>query len=301
MKRKASIDIGTNSTRLLLAEMEEFSGRVIPVKMEERITRLGDGFDPYGNLSDQAMQRVYRVIEEYKLMANKMGISEFHAIATSATRDAKNQEFFLKRIGSILGSSCQVLSGDEEARLSYMGAVSDLTKDGHILVVDIGGGSTEFIFGTRHKSLFTKSLDIGSRRLHNLFIKSDPVNSDEIGILHEFLNNEMKKYLAAFPSQVNQCISLGGTATTLGMMDAGIRISEANKVHSHDLTLANLEELIHELTYKSIQDRKNIIGLNPDRADVILAGALILQAILTFFNLNKTTTSIRDLLFGVLF
>jgi len=298
MGRKASIDIGTNSTRLLIAEVSD-AGTIVPLHMEERITRLGDGLDNEKRMSHDAMERVIDVLREYKRLGTENGVDEFRVFATSATRDAVNRNEFLAMISRI-GLRCRVLSGEQEAMLSYLGVMSDVEKDGHYLVCDIGGGSTEFILGDRHSISYKKSVDVGSRRLHHRFLLSNPPKKAEIERLENFLSETLRRSLDVLLPPDSMCVSVGGTATTLGMMAGGIDIAMAEKVHKYVLTVAALEDIIEKLATLSIERRKNLKGLNPGRADVILSGALVLKGIMDFFKLTETRISIRDLLFGVM-
>jgi len=299
MTRKASIDIGTNSTRLLIADIDT-KGTIIPILHHERITRLGSGIDSSGYLVFPAMERVIQVLGEYRTIAEKMGTGSFTVFATSATREARNRNKFLTLIRERSGLSCRILTGEEEARLSFLGCISDMESQQQVLVCDIGGGSTEFVFGDKQKMIMAKSLNIGSRRMHSAFLHTDPVSEEELESLRTHLYEHLHTELAQFPQVVSLCVCVGGTATTLATMDVGLDFSQAEKAHQYLLTKTNLESLIHELAEKSVEERKSLIGLNPERADVILAGAMIVQAVLQRFGCSTTQISIRDLLFGVL-
>ena len=267
--------------------------------MEERITRLGEGLETNGKISTDAMQRVIDALREYKQMGLAAGVEEFRVFATSATRDAMNRNEFLALI-SRLGFRCRVLSGDEEAFLSYIGVMSDEQEYGPFLVCDIGGGSTEFILGNKTSLLQKKSIDIGSRRLHARFLHSDPVKEEEVSAMRVFLRRILQQELAAMSGQMAKSIAVGGTATTLAMMDSSIDVRDADKAHKHVLVRERLSSIIADLASKTIAERKSIRGLHPGRADVILAGALIVESIMQYFDLPFIAISIRDLLFGAL-
>ena len=299
MTRKASIDIGTNSTRLLIADISD-AGIIFPIHHQERITRLGSGIDSSGQLVLPAMERVIQVLQEYRTIGEEMGASSFTVFATSATREARNRNTFLTLIRERSGFSCQILSGEEEARLSFLGCISDMETQKQVLVCDIGGGSTEFVFGKKQEMIMAKSLKIGSRRMHSTFLHSDPVSAEEVKSLRMYLHDNLHTELTHFPASISMCVCVGGTATTLATMDAGLAFSQAEKAPKYLLPKNSLESLIRNLAGKSIEERKNLIGLNPDRADVILAGAMIVQAILLRFGCSHTQISFRDLLFGVL-
>jgi exopolyphosphatase/guanosine-5'-triphosphate,3'-diphosphate pyrophosphatase len=299
MTRKASIDIGTNSTRLLIADMDQ-AVLIQPVSYQERITKLGNGLDQFGRLSVDSMRRVLDVVQEYIAQCQKSGAQHIAVFATSATRDAANRNEFLTLITERTGLSCVVLSGEEEARLSYIGAVSDLERYRQMLVCDIGGGSTEFVLGEKKGIIFAKSLDIGSRRMTSRFLQNDPVSLRQVEELQSFLNNQMNSQLAELPERASKCICVGGTATTLAMMAAKLNPSQAEKAHHHLLSSGRLDAIIGDLAAMTLQERKSLIGLHPDRADVILAGALIVKSILNRFACSRALISTRDLLFGIL-
>jgi len=298
MIRKASIDIGTNSTRLLITDIDS-SGNFIPILTKERITRLGDGLDDTSRLSFKAMQRVLIVLKEYLNFCKKNDVSDIVVFATSATRDAVNRDEFIGKIERETGIGCRILSGEEEALFSFRGVISDFRFDADFLVCDIGGGSTEFIFGRGKMLIDRKSLNIGSRRMMREFLHSDPVKMKELSDLKAFIMGELKKNLPD-SAPVSGCVCVGGTATTLAMMDKKIDIAEAEKVHHGELSRSHLLQIISELQKKTIRERQKIVGLHPERADVILAGAVIVHCIMEFYNLSKISTSLRDLLFGIL-
>ncbi len=297
MDVKASIDIGTNSTRLLIAQTDN-KNNIIPLTLVDRITQLGKGTDRDGNLSPEAMQRVTNVLTEYRTFIDKAGAVETVVFATSATRDAGNRSQFLKLIAETTGFMCRILSGTEEARLSFTGVGSDFKISDKSLICDIGGGSTEFIFSEQDKILFSHSLQIGSRRLTTKFFRHDPVTKQELENMQMYLKSELTGHLHAFSPE--QCICVGGTATTLAMMDQKIPFAFPERSHLQTIKLIKLENLIHSLSVKSVRERKAIAGLHPDRADVILTGALIFGSILKHFHLTESIISLRDLLFGVL-
>lgn len=297
MVLKASIDIGTNSTRLLIAEID-FNKNIIPITHIDNITQLGKGLNREGNLSPEAMHRVIGVLAEYRAQIDKAGADETIVFATSATRDARNKSHFLKLISEKTGFQCRIISGIEEARLSCIGVMSDIKPTGKSVVCDIGGGSTEFTFAEHGKILFSSSLQIGSRRLTTKFFKHDPVTRQELEDMQLYINKKLSGLPNTFSPR--QCLCVGGTATTLAMMAHNIPLEYAEKSHLKTLTLKNNENIIDKLFVKTIQERKKIIGLHPDRADVILTGAVIVKSIYDHFNLKESIISLRDLLFGVL-
>ena len=253
-----------------------------------------------GSLSAEAMKRVVDALLEYQRIGRGEAVGDFTVFATSATREAKNQGQFLQLIEKESGFVCRVLTGDEEAVYSYLGVISDLPVHDRILVADIGGGSTELILGEGVNILCQSSINIGSRRFHNRFLKSDPVTHDEIERLKRQLTKELSAIPSDFDRQAQTGVAVGGTATTVGMMAGRIPVAKASSVHHYVLKRGQVNAIVDELARRNIAWRKTMIGLNPDRADVILAGAMIFQGIFERFGFAEMVISLRDLLFGVL-
>ena len=289
--------MGTNSTRLLIAE-QHADGSLDPVEMHDRITRLGLGFDASGNLALDAMQRVIDAILFYKTRLAMHNISEPVIFATSATRDAANAKVFLAEIKRQTGYTPRVLSGDQEARYSFLGAASDFSIPGKGLVIDIGGGSTEFIYSNQGRIVVANSLNIGSRRLTTRFLHHDPVTDTERKEMIAYIQNTLRNELPSFAPET--VISVGGTACTLALMDQATDYHNFEKAHQYRLKTENLQNILNALSVKSIKERQSIKGLEPGRCDVILTGATIMYETLQFFGLPSAYTSLRDLMFGVL-
>lgn len=294
---KASIDIGTNSTRLLITHINN-EQTFKPLLMQERMTRLGDGVNASGFLSSEAMGRVYAALEEYLAFCDQYQVSEIRAMATSATRDAANRDIFLNEIKNRTGLEVRVLSGDEEAFYSFQGVISDLDPDGPYLVCDIGGGSTEFIFAAGKEMLARQSLNVGSLRMTELYVNCNPSTVNESEQIRSRIRQEIQQ--ADFDFRPESAIFVGGTATTLAMMAAQLEIEEAEKAHRLRISSSEVEEQVSRLQKLTIEERKKLTGLLPERAPVILTGALIVESVLNYFRLREMTVSIRDLLFGIL-
>jgi exopolyphosphatase / guanosine-5'-triphosphate,3'-diphosphate pyrophosphatase len=290
--RKASIDIGTNSTRLLIADV---NSDIVPVLYRERMTRLGEGLNRDGYLQAIAIGRVIEALQAYKTLGEKHGVQAYVVFATSAARDCKNQTVFIRQIERSAGLSCEILSGEREAFLSFKGATSDLDSTQNILVCDIGGGSTEFITGDGMHLNYNKSLNIGSRRLTERFFKHDPLLPAEIEAAAAYVRGQL---LSLERLKIEQLVTVGGTATTLAMIRDGISVKDAGQ--AHHTVLKQVRTLVEELGTLTQAKRKKMTGLRPERADVIVMGALILENVLDYFNLDRTIVSMRDLLFGAL-
>lgn len=298
MMIKAAIDIGTNSTRLLVAEVSALKD-LNPLLIEERITRLGKGVQENERLSSDAMDRVLETLTEYKQIAAKMAASITDVVATSAARDASNQREFLQAIKSKTGLNCKILSGAQEANLTLLGVLSAFRDEAHLFVCDIGGGSTEFIAAKNGKQTYEVSVKIGSRRLTEQFLHHDPVKRIETAALRKYIVHTLINELTEFPEIPWHCVAAGGTATTLALLDLKLELTQAYQAHQHKLTCERLDAIIDDLTHKSIAERKSLTGLHPDRADIILAGALILRAVQAYWRVNSITVSTWDLLHGL--
>jgi exopolyphosphatase/guanosine-5'-triphosphate,3'-diphosphate pyrophosphatase len=296
----SSIDIGTNSTRLLITNSTD-DHSLHPLVMEERITRLGKGLKSERALTSEALFRVSEVLKEYKeiIMSYKGNLP--YVIATSAAREASNKDDLIKIIRNTTGSSCHIISGEEEALLNFLGVMSDLSrKYDSVVIIDVGGGSTEFIVVKNDHIVSKKSLPIGSRRLSESFFHHDPVTDKEV---RDFLSHTTSILLShCNPLEINAstCIMVGGTVTTLAMVDIGNTAFNYEEVHLHELSLNSTSEMVEIFSEKTVQERTGIRGLHPQRADIILAGTLIVEAILKHLGFSSFIISVRDLLFGIL-
>ena len=291
----ASIDIGTNSTRLLIAEMDKQS-RISTIEMREIITRLGTGRDASGFLNEKAMYRVIEALLNYRALIVYHGISDVRVFATSATREAANRQAFLELIRCETEFECLVLSGYQEAELSFLGATSDIKCVGSIAVCDIGGGSTEIIISRDGKISSIDSLDMGSSRFAQYLSHDPPLQSERQhiqGMCRTLLNQELGHI------RPGKLICLGGTASTMAMIQHAIPLKQAQRAHHKQLSAKNLSEQTERLTALTSSQRCQIPGLHPKRTDIIIPGILITKSICEFFNMT-VTVSLRDLLYGIL-
>ena len=296
MMQRAAVDIGTNSTRLLIATVSA-AGVIEAVRAEERITRLGEKSTAECGLQLAAMERVLAALAEYQEICTTYGIDQPIVFATSATREARNGRELVDRIAARTGWKCRVISGEQEALLSFRGVVSDHTFQGKGLVCDIGGGSTEFIFTEGNSISHRASLLLGSRRLTELYPANAPATTET---LQRMQMHALRLYESLPNFSAQSAVSVGGTATTLALMAQKLSLARAEQAHGFQLQRNDLHEWIDLLAALPIPARKKIIGLHPDRADVILAGAIILASILDYYHLSAVRISLRDLLYGVL-
>jgi exopolyphosphatase / guanosine-5'-triphosphate,3'-diphosphate pyrophosphatase len=283
--RVAAVDLGTNTTRLLVADVED--GRIDEVHRETRITRLGEGVDKRGRLLPLPIARVRNALSDYRRTLERLGAERTLVVATSAVRDAENGEAFLGEVEWSYGFVTRLVSGEEEAALTRRGVGP---KPG-TLVVDIGGGSTELIVDDFHTSL-----DIGSVRYTERFVHSDPPTAAErdecAGAAREVL--AQREHVAA-----GRAIGVAGTVTTLAALDLGLDRYDRERVHGHRLSRAGARAQLERLAALPLSERRQVPALEPGRAPVIVAGAVILVAILDQFGLEEIEVSERDILDGI--
>jgi exopolyphosphatase/guanosine-5'-triphosphate,3'-diphosphate pyrophosphatase len=273
----AVIDIGTNTTRLLVAEIED--GHVVELERRTVITSLGQGVDSSGRLAQEAMDRVSEAIAVYREVIDRLDVDRVVALATSAMRDAENGPEFRDHLKQRFGIDPQTISGDEEARLTFLGATSSRIDDRETLVIDIGGGSTEYVVGRPGRDPeFHVSTQMGSVRFTERF---------------EDLEEMAAAVGETVPDvSVEQGIAVAGTATSLAAIDG------AEQVHGYRLSLAACERMVAMLAAMSLEERRQVKGLHPDRAPTIVAGAVILTESMRALGLAEVEVSERDILHG---
>lgn len=300
MKRVGAIDIGTNTALLLVAEITD-ENEIHPLLEEENIVRLGEGVDASKKLKPRAVARVLNAIEEYLQKANALQAEEMVISGTSAVRDAENRSELITQIQDTFGIRMRILSGDEEARLTYFGALSNKKYlQNRILLMDIGGGSTEFIMGTQGGIQKAISLDIGSVRLTERLIKHDPISDSEFAEVQEVINNYLQGALRDWRHGAEHFVGVAGTITTLAAMDLKLEPYDPVAVDNSTLTFETVNTLTEMLRSKTLAEKKRIPGLMPERADVILCGAMILSEVMKFFGYEKVTVSDRGLRHGLI-
>jgi exopolyphosphatase/guanosine-5'-triphosphate,3'-diphosphate pyrophosphatase len=293
--RVAAVDLGTNSTRLLVADVDD--GRVDEVVRKLTITRLGEGVDARGRLLPAPIARVRNVLTDYRREAERHGVERTLAIATSAVRDAENGEAFLGEIEWSYGFATLLLSGHEEAQLTYRGVSAGRPIGSETLIVDIGGGSTELVDGGPDGLRFHDSLDLGCVRLTERLLGSDPPTPGEL----EDCASAVQALLAErVPEEVRPRAAIGvaGTITSLAALDLGLGEYDADRVHGHSLLRTGVEAQLSRLAAVPLADRREIPALEPERAPVIVAGAVILREVLAHFGLDALEASERDVLDG---
>ena len=296
----AVADLGTNSTRLLVARVGA-DGAVEELERRTDVTRLGEGVDSSGRLSDEAMERVHTRLAAYREIADRHGARRRVAVATSAVRDAENGAKFTAAVGRRHGFDVRVISGDEEARLTFLGATSGRDRTaGPVLVFDIGGGSTEYVIGTPGEApTFHVSTRLGSVRQTERHIRSDPPDADELASLAQATAAVIAERVPrAVRAGVGAGIAVAGTATSLAAIDQRLDPYDPARVHGYELGLAAAERMLAMLAAMPVADRREIAGLLPDRAPTIVAGAVILVESMRAFALESVEVSEADILQG---
>jgi exopolyphosphatase/guanosine-5'-triphosphate,3'-diphosphate pyrophosphatase len=298
MSRYASIDVGTNSVLLLVAERDP-SGRFQAVRERAEITRLGRGVDKTKRLAPEAIDDTVLVLEAFAREARALGAKDIVVTATSAARDAQNGSEFLSRAQRQTGLTVEIISGEEEARLSFGSAFADFGGHGPLVVLDIGGGSTEFIFGdAAGKVTFRHSYDVGSVRLTERYVHADPPTADELNRLSAALEEAFRG--VPHPPAGAKLVAVAGTATSLCAVARAVQPYDAALVHGAVLSRAEVVHTIDRLAALPVALRRTVPGLEPKRADVIVAGGLILIAAMDAVDAPEVTISDRGLRWGLL-
>jgi exopolyphosphatase/guanosine-5'-triphosphate,3'-diphosphate pyrophosphatase len=299
MSRVAVVDIGTNSTRLLVADVSS-SGTVSTLVRRSTVTRLGAGVDASGSLSPEAIDRVFRTLEDYSEEIDSHDCVANLAVLTSAVRDAANGPEFAERIRREYSLDARVLAGEEEAQLTFLGAMHDRASSLEpTVVIDIGGGSTEFIVGHDSVAGFHISLPAGVVRMSERHIHSDPPSPAE---LQNLAHDVRAIFLAGLPPEqrtpILHGIAVAGTATSAASIAQELDPYDPARVQGYPLELATVELLLARLADMDEAKRRSVVGLHPDRAPTIVAGMILLSEALRAFELDCVEVSEHDILFG---
>jgi exopolyphosphatase/guanosine-5'-triphosphate,3'-diphosphate pyrophosphatase len=292
----AAIDCGTNSTRLLVRGPD---GAALERLM--RITRLGQGVDATGRLDPAAIARTVAVLREYREVLDRFGVERVRMSATSAARDAANRDDFFGPARQVIGVDAELLSGEEEAELSFLGATAELDPAaGPFLVVDIGGGSTEFSYGTTEPES-SISIDVGCVRLTEKFLAGDPPTAEELSACLSVVGVYLDDVLRAVPDapEAATFVGLAGTVTTTAAIELGLAAYDRDRIHHFRLTKAAVEDVFRTLATEPLADRVHNPGLERERADVIVGGLCVLVAIMRRFGLASCLVSEADILDGL--
>jgi exopolyphosphatase / guanosine-5'-triphosphate,3'-diphosphate pyrophosphatase len=298
--RVAVVDLGSNSTRLLVADVGA-DGALTELERRSKVTRLGDRVERTGHLADDAMERVFATLAVYRKLIDAHEANETVAVLTSAVRDAANGALFTARVRERYGLDARTIPGDEEARLTFLGATSERPPGDATptVVIDIGGGSTELVVGAGHDVRFNVSTQAGVVRHTERYIATDPPTTAELDALAA---DARATFASAVPAEIREttrdAIAVAGTATSLGAIDLDLECWAPNKTHGHRLSLSACAAILDRLAALPEPQRRVVRGLHPDRAPTIIAGVVMLIEATRAFGLDSTEVSDHDILRG---
>ena len=299
-ERLAAFDVGTNSTRLLVADVD--GGEIVAEHAREMvITRLGKGVDRTGRFDPAALARTLEVLAGYADTCNRLGVARRRLVATSATRDAADRQAFLDGVRDLLGVEAEVLTGQAEAATAYRGATATLEGDVATLVVDIGGGSTELILGDGRAARAMVSLDIGCVRLFERHLHHDPPTGEEAATLRAEVAAHLAEVTAVLdPTAADRVVGVAGTVTTVTAIALGLAAYDPRRIHRATLDAAEITCVADKLIAMTVAERAALPVMARGREDVIAAGALLLDELVRRFRIGQVIASETDILDGIL-
>jgi exopolyphosphatase/guanosine-5'-triphosphate,3'-diphosphate pyrophosphatase len=301
--RVAAIDCGTNSLRLLVADLDPAARTLTDVDRRMEIVRLGQGVDATGRLAPDALDRTLRVLRSFARIVETTAASAVRMVATSATRDAENAVDFVGGVRRVLGIDPEVLSGDDEALLSFTGATAELTPGraaGPYLVADIGGGSTEFVLGEPPGVSGALSVDIGCVRMTERHLRDDPPTAAQIAAARADIDAALDLVAAKIPAaDAGTLVGLAGSVTTVAALALGLAAYDAARIHHSRISADQVHEQTSMLLAQSHAQRARLGVMHPGRVDVIGGGAMVLEAIMTRFGFSEVLVSEHDILDGI--
>ena len=297
--RLSAIDIGTNSMRLLVCDYinGEFSNR----KKFVNTTRIGKGVDENGFITEEAMKINIDALKEFKSISDKELCEHIYCIGTSALRDSKNSDDFIKRAKVEAGVDVEIISGEEESNLGFLGVIKGANTENNILVLDIGGGSTEFILGNDNGIDFAKSENVGALRMTEKFLTTDIIDDYEYDMMIEFIEEKIKETISILKTKdISKLVGIGGTITSLSAMNQELEVYSMEKIHNSILNIDDIENILQKLKKMTLNDKKTLKGLQSKRADIITAGVEILHIIMKKLELSEIMVSEYDNLEGLI-
>jgi exopolyphosphatase/guanosine-5'-triphosphate,3'-diphosphate pyrophosphatase len=299
MTRVAAVDIGTNSTRLLVADRD--GKDLVPVERRTTITRLGQGVNEHRSLRPDAIERTLATLRDYRKVIDDLGVERVRATATSASRDASNRDDFFGPAERTLGVRPELIPGEQEARLEYQGAITGLTEPGPYLLFDVGGGSTEFIAGAGPEPDALCSIDIGCVRLTEQYLHGDPPTAEELSQAVSVVRDHLADVDRLVPgaAQAKTLVGTAGTVWTLAAIELGVDSSESERIDHFRLTRAAAEEVFRTLATEPIEQRRHNPGLEPGRVDVIVGGAIVVVSVMRHWSFEELLVSEADILDGL--
>ena len=298
MARYAIIDIGTNSIKFHIAEKND-AGKWTVVLDTAEIARLGEGLRQSGKINEEAMDRNIAAISGMLARANKENVDQVVAVGTMALRTASNADDFVEKVKSTCGITVEIIPGEEEARLSYVAIRAGVgLSEGKLVIFDTGGGSTEFVFGKGEEIEKRYSLNVGAVQYTEQILQSDPVTDNEYTMAVEAIENDLAKLNSE--ANADALVGMGGTMTSLAAVRHEMAVYNPEVIQGSKLELADIERLIKMFKSKTIEERKQVVGLQPKRADVILAGAIIARTIMKKLGADYVTISDHGLRHGLI-
>jgi len=308
--RVAAIDCGTNSIRLLVADCDPATGELVDLDRRMTIVRLGQGVDRTGRLAPEALERTFAACREYAAVIKELGAERLRFVATSASRDAENRDDFVRGVLDILGVEPEVISGDQEAEFSFTGATAELQGRDDLatpyLVVDIGGGSTEFVVGNAHVRA-ARSVDVGcvrmtERHLVREGVVSDPPSEAQIAAMRADIEAALDLAEETVPlREARTLVGLAGSVTTVSAIAQELPEYDSERIHHSRISRAKVREITEWLLHSTHAERATVPSMHPGRVDVIAAGALVLLSIMERIDAEEVVVSEHDILDGIAF
>lgn len=296
-----TIDIGTNSMRLLIADYK--NNKIENRKKYINITRIGQGVDDKGYITEEALERNLNALKEFADKCIEEKCEKVYCMGTSALRDSKNGQDFVNRAKELTNIDVKIICGEEESNLGFMGVLEGAggDKSNYILVLDIGGGSTEFIVGNEDGIKFCKSENVGALRMTEKFITTDPISDEEFSKMSGFIEKTISSTLDKIKGMhVSKLVGIGGAITSLSAMNQQLEVYSMEKVHNSVVTKKDLEKILQNLKKMTLSDKKTIKGLQPKRADIITSGVKILHIVMEKLEIEKIMISEYDNLEGLI-
>ena len=298
--RVAAIDIGTNSVLLTVAELS-LSAKLKPILEAQKITRLGRGTAQTKRLSRENVKKTLAVVSEFQNQAVKLGAGSIWAVGTSALREAKNSGEFIRRLQARTGLKLEIISGQKEAELGLRGALIDLKlSQPKIILLDIGGGSTELTLAQRRKIIKSTSLNLGAVRLTERFFPSNIITQTRLQNLLNYLSDGWIRP-KGWSLMNSQLVGIGGTITTLAALDLKLKRYDSKKVHGYILSADKVKDFLLQLSNLTLSRRKKLLRLDPARADIIVAGVAILLSLMETFHFSRIRVSDKGVRWGLIY
>ncbi len=299
MKRVGIIDIGSNSIKFFVGEKSE-DGTIKTIIDKNDIARLGEGLRETGRISDEALERNAQSVAAFAAEAGEQGVEEIVCVGTMALRSASNSGDFAARVRELCGVKVQIIPGEEEARLSYLAILSGMpVPEGELVIFDTGGGSTEFIFGRGKELIKRFSVNLGSIRITEKFFQEDPAGEGSVEAAVKEIDEEFEA--AGVVGHPVKLVGMGGTVTSMGAVKHKMVTYDPDIIQGSTLTRADIGEQIKAYKERTVEQRRELPGLQPKRAEVILAGACILKNITERLGMDELTISDRGLRHGLAF